>query len=86
MRLELIEKLEKVLDIPYKIVDHYAGIRPATVDRRPLIGRHPEHSSAIIFNGFGSKGISLVPIHAKELVANLLEQKELHPEVKLDRF
>ena len=35
---ELIEKLKKVITVPYSIVEQSAGIRPAVKDRRPLVG------------------------------------------------
>ncbi len=82
---EIIEKLEKLLTLPYTITNHYAGVRPATVDRRPIIGKHAEEE-AYVFNGFGSKGISLIPIHAKEFVQFVLNDAPLHTEVVIDRF
>ena len=85
-RLELTTKLEKFLDLPYTIVRQYAGVRPASIDRRPIIGAHPLYHHAYVFNGFGSKGITLIPIHAKELVKFVLDGEPLHPEVILERF
>lgn len=83
---ELTSKLEKILELPYTIKRHYAGVRPASVDRRPIIGRHPDHHHVFMFNGFGSKGISLIPIHAKEFVAFVTKDVPLHPEVAIERF
>ena len=38
----LENKLKAILDVNFKTIDHFAGIRPATKDRRPFIGTHPE--------------------------------------------
>jgi glycine/D-amino acid oxidase-like deaminating enzyme len=62
-----------------------AGVRPATFDRRPFIGIHPEYPSISIFNGLGTKGVSLAPYLAEQFVAHLLEKKDLPKEVRLNR-
>jgi len=79
-------KMHKLLRIPYQILSQQAGIRPATFDRRPLIGLHPEYPQLGIFNGLGSKGVSLAPYLAAEFVQYLLYSKELPVEVRLDRI
>ena len=81
----LKEKLEKIFRGDYDIIRSWAGIRPATFDRRPYIGFHKKFERIGIFNGFGTKGVSLVPFFAKLFVENLLNKKELLPEVRLDR-
>lgn len=55
---------------PYKppdIIDHRAAIRPASYDRHPLIGPHPNHPNLICLNGLGSKGSLLAPKLASTL-------------------
>ncbi len=83
---DLIEKLDKVINVPYKVLKHYAGVRPATVDRRPIMGVHSKFNNVYVFNGFGSKGVSLIPLHAMEFSDYLLNNTPLHSEVRLDRF
>ena len=51
---ELSAKIADILKVPFTVVDHKAGIRPAVRDRRPLIGTHPKYSRIKIFNGMGS--------------------------------
>ena len=85
-RMELQTRLDKIMDVPYEVIHHTAGIRPATEDRRPLIGRHAAHSNMYIFNGFGSKGVSLIPLLAKEFIDFVLNNAPLHPEVTIHRF
>jgi glycine/D-amino acid oxidase-like deaminating enzyme len=70
----------------YAIINHKAGVRPATVDRRPIIGSHPVQKNVLIFNGLGTKGVSLAPYFADEFVSNLIENKHLNPEVNIERF
>jgi glycine/D-amino acid oxidase-like deaminating enzyme len=77
---EILEKLDKLLKIKEKkIIRHVHGIRPATKDRRPFLGKHPSFKNVYIFNGFGAKGVSLVPYFSKVLIELLLEGKE--PEI-----
>jgi glycine oxidase len=85
-RLELAEKLRKVLKIPFEIVDQQAGIRPTINDRRPVIGLHPEHSMLGIFNGLGTKGVMLAPYFAKHFSGFLQGRHPLDPEVDVLRF
>lgn len=80
------EKLRKFLHIRFKIIDQVAGIRPATLDRRPFIGMHPLYKNVGIFNGLGSKGVTLGPYFAKNFVEFLLENKELEKEVNIKRY
>ena len=82
----LIEKYQKLMKPPMRILSHQAGVRPATKDRRPFLGMHPEMKNMGIFNGFGSKGVSLVPYFGKQFADFLVYQKELHPEVNINRF
>jgi len=49
-----------------------AGVRPATTDRQPFIGLHPQWPQLGIFNGFGSKGSLLIPWHAETFADALL--------------
>lgn len=84
-KIELIEKLEKISDCTYKIINHEAGIRPATHDRRPFIGSHPSYQNILIFNGLGSKGVFLGPLLADEFCAFLENKGTIHPEVSVDR-
>ncbi len=50
------------LKVPFKIVDHFASVRPATLERRPFVGFHPLYPAVGILNGMGTKGCSLAPI------------------------
>lgn len=82
----LTTQLEKVLKVPYEILNHEAGIRPTVVDRRPLIGIHPKHPSLTVFNGLGTKGVMLAPYFANHLVRHLEMCEPLNSEVDIARF
>ncbi|MFK8060192.1 MAG: NAD(P)/FAD-dependent oxidoreductase [Polaribacter sp.] len=83
---ELVEKLKKVIDIPYKIVDQTAGIRPTVAGRRPLVGKHSEHPQLIVLNGLGTRGVMIAPTVAKNLFNHLEHNEELDNEIAIDRF
>lgn len=83
---QLLEKLAKVLDCPFKLIDHNCGVRPVSKDRRPIIGSHSVHKNMYLFNGMGSKGISLSPYFAKNFIDALEADDELLADVDLNRF
>ncbi|WP_420580569.1 NAD(P)/FAD-dependent oxidoreductase [Reichenbachiella sp.] len=83
---ELKEKLSGLLNETYQIKGRRAGIRPATKDRRPFIGKHPDNEHIYIFNGFGSKGVSLIPECSKLFTAHLLEGEALDAEMDISRY
>lgn len=82
---ELERKLQKALNLPYEIVDHQAAVRPAVKDRRPLIGQHAEYPQLVLFNGLGTKGYSLSPFFAEQLVKVLLGESEIDAAIDLKR-
>lgn len=61
----LINELSLILDEPYEIVDHKAGVRPTTFGHQPFIGWHEKYDNVGVFSGFGSKGGSMIPFYAK---------------------
>jgi len=85
-RKQLTDKLDDLLNIEYEIIDQVAGIRPATKDRRPLIGNHPEMKNVFIFNGLGTKGVSLAPFFAHQFVESIINLKKLNDEVNINRY
>ena len=85
-RKELLEKLETMIDVPYEIVNQFGGIRPTVKDRRPLVGKHPEHKNLIVFNGMGTRGVMIAPTVAKQLYNYLENNKPLSKEIDIQRF
>jgi glycine/D-amino acid oxidase-like deaminating enzyme len=78
--------LKEWLKIPFQIVEHRSGLRPATLERRPFAGFHPARPSIGILNGMGTKGYSLAPFFAKQLVNNLCYGEPITPEADVARF
>ncbi|WP_455206471.1 FAD-dependent oxidoreductase [Kaarinaea lacus] len=70
----------------YSVVDHKAGIRPSTKDKHPFIGRHPQQKRLAIFNGFGSKGVLLIPYFASLFTQSLLGGKPLPKSADINRL
>ena len=83
---ELLEKLNTFLKCDYEVVDHVAGIRPTVVDRRPLLGRHPEKKNLYVLNGFGSRGVMTAPKTAMDLYNFIENGVSLSKEIDIDRF
>ena len=69
-----------------RIEGHFAGIRPGTSDRYPLIGRHPLYPRVVVFNGFGARGALSIPWYAKQLTRHLVDGLDLPSEADIDRF
>lgn len=87
---EFREKTEQVLKewlkIPFQIVEHRAGLRPATLERRPFVGFHPVQPAVGILNGMGTKGYSLAPFFARQLVSHLCYGEIIAPDANVSRF
>jgi hypothetical protein len=84
-RIELNEKLISMGVDHFEPLETYVGIRPATQDRRPFIGFLGQDIWGI-FNGFGSKGVSLSPFFAREFVQSILGEKDLDSDVSIQRY
>jgi glycine/D-amino acid oxidase-like deaminating enzyme len=85
-KIELTGNLESLLRIDYKVIAQHAGIRPVTPDRRPIIGKHPAHTTVLIFNGMGTKGVSLSPYFSEVLVRSMYGSDGINKEVDINRF
>lgn len=83
---ELEKKLSRMISCDYKIVKHLAGVRPSSIDRRPILGAHPKHRNLFVFNGLGAKGVMLAPYFAGKFVHFLKQKQDLPPEVDVARF
>lgn len=80
------QSLKSWLKIPFKIVDHKAGIRPATLERRPFVGFHPLYKNVGLLNGMGTKGCSLAPYFATQLTSHLIHGSPIQKEADVQRF
>lgn len=83
---KMVTALDTVLKLPYEIIDHLVGIRPANTERRPFVGLHPKYPQLGICNGMGTKGCSLAPYFAKKLLAHIEQGSIIEPEADVKRF
>lgn len=85
-REELTKKLKQVLKIPFTVINHRAGVRPTTKDRKPLVGVHPQFNSMFVLNGLGTRGVMVAPYVANALFELIENQKPLPKEININRF
>lgn len=78
--------LKNWVKLPFKIVDHLASVRPATLERRPFVGFHPLYPGVGILNGMGTKGCSLAPYFARQLAAHITTGSPIRPDADVQRF
>lgn len=83
---ELEDKLNTVITCSYKIVDHEAGVRPTTGDRKPLLGVHKDNFRLALLNGLGTRGVMIAPLMAKKLYQHLENQQPLDADIDIKRF
>lgn len=83
---ELISKLKTFITVPFKITDHKAGIRPTVKDRRPLVGKHPNHKNLAVLNGLGTRGVMIAPTVAEQLYNHIENGVDLDSEISINRF
>ena len=81
-----LSTLEELAPGQLRVLDHKSAYRPTTLDRKPLIGRHPQHERLFIFNGLGSKGVFLAPLHASWLSEAIRGKGSVHKEVDVIRY
>lgn len=82
----ILKRFQQMTDISFEFVSHSAGMRACSEDRRPYLGRHPEHSRFWIMNGLGTKGMSLAPYFSIHLLDHILLNAPLMHEVNIARI
>ena len=85
-RKNVEQLLRHWIKLPFEIVDHIASERPANLERRPFVGFHPKYLNIGILNGMGTKGCSLAPYFAHQLVQNILNNEPINPLADVKRF
>lgn len=70
-REELEAWLQSVVSLPYQVVHHWCGVRPARKSREVLVGWHPEYPGLGVLNGLGSRGGLLAPLRAHQLLESV---------------
>ena len=85
-RKELLKKWDTFVKCEYEIIDQVAGVRPTVIDRRPLVGQHPEHHNLYVLNGLGSRGVMMAPYASQGLYDFIELQRPIDPEMDIARF
>jgi glycine oxidase len=85
-KAEILNKWQNYYKGDFNIIEHKAGIRPSSKDRKPLLGRIKPQQNIYIFNGLGSKGVALAPHFSKMLIDNILQQKAIDQDVDVQRL
>jgi len=85
-REELMQSLNKLIKFDFNVIGQEWGIRPTSPDRRPICGQHPAHQNCWIFNGLGTKGVSLAPYFSENLAENMLGLSKLYKDIDIKRY
>jgi glycine/D-amino acid oxidase-like deaminating enzyme len=80
-----LRQLKGWLQLPFSVEAHLAAVRPTTLERRPFVGFHPLQANVGILNGMGTKGCSLAPFFAHQLVNAIVGQAGISPEADVQR-
>jgi len=83
---QMLEALDKMINVNYEVVEQICGIRPTTRDRKPILGMHQNYDNIHILNGFGSRGAMVSPLLGKQLLDHIFEEKALPDEVTINRL
>lgn len=83
---ELLDKLKKLINCSFEVVNQVAGIRPTVKDRRPLVGQHSKHKNIFVLNGLGTRGVMIGPYVAEQLLNFIEYNQPLEAEIDIKRF
>tara|TARA_B110000444_G_scaffold259191_1_gene302156 strand:+ start:576 stop:1556 length:981 start_codon:yes stop_codon:yes gene_type:complete len=61
----------------FTIINHESGLRPASHDRRPYVGRSKDMKGMFILNGLGTRGVLIGPFVTKELASHIFDNSVL---------
>jgi len=82
---ELTQKLTSFFRVKFDIIKTEAEVRPTVKNRKPFLGNHPSYPNEYIFNGFGSKTVSMAPYFAIHFCEFLLGNSNLMAEVNVNQ-
>jgi glycine/D-amino acid oxidase-like deaminating enzyme len=85
-RESLSTELAALLVPGFSIKNQRWGFRPTVPDRRPILGRHAAHPNLVVFGGLGTKGISLAPYFAGQLISYLEKGEPVNKSVAIERY
>lgn len=79
---DLVEKARKSLPVlrETRVIERWAGARPRSRSRAPMLGAHPIHKDQFIANGGFKIGFGMAPKVAKVMADLLLEGRDAIPD------
>ncbi|KIC62066.1 NAD(P)/FAD-dependent oxidoreductase [Chryseobacterium taiwanense] len=83
---QLVKGLGEIYPYDFEVKEVNFGFRPTVKDRRPIIGKHNEHSQMYVFNGLGARGILNGCYFSKVLYDFIENELPLPAEVSMERF
>jgi glycine/D-amino acid oxidase-like deaminating enzyme len=85
-KTQTLQALTQWLQIPFALVEQRSALRLGTMERRPLVGMDLTKPNMGYLNAMGTKGCSLAPFFAKQLVRHILFKESIHSEANWARF
>lgn len=82
----LNENLKKFLNVEFEVINQKAGIRPSSIDRRPILGNSLLDNDIYILNGMGAKAVMLAPYSSQILLDKIINNIEIPGELNYNRF
>lgn len=80
---ELRSRLAEGGPLEYRVLGHFAAVRPALHDQKPVLGWHPHYPRLGLLNGLGSKGSLQAPWLARHFAEHLATGTPLEAELDL---
>jgi glycine oxidase len=85
-RDKMTAALDGLLTLPYVVLEYWTGLRPTTLDRKPILGLIDRAASVYTINGLNSRGLLMAPLLSDWLVDSIIEGGILPSEVSIGRF
>ena len=83
---EIQDEMKNILHQVPVLLHRRTGIRPASKDRKPVLGFHPKNPCLGILNGFGAKGSMMGPWMAKHLSDVIQGVTQIDSELDVRRY
>ncbi|MBT3470342.1 MAG: FAD-binding oxidoreductase [Opitutae bacterium] len=83
---EIKEGMKKILHHVPTLIRRETGIRPASKDRKPVVGFHPQKPCLGILNGLGAKGSMMGPWMARHLSDVIQGLTQIDSELDVRRY
>jgi glycine oxidase len=80
----LLKRFRERSSCRFELLEHEVGIRPASWDRRPILGYYDENT--YVLNGLGSKGVSMAPLLAEYAVEHIFQNSPPPSEIHIRRI